>query len=202
MLPSEIPRLPTDMPVRWFHGIWKLLLRLPSRDRSLSLTLLPLFLSFIFCPTSFQRQCSAFVSACCPLPAFRNCFVKFAQCSNVLSLNLQRSKWSPHPIPPPSLDHPLEINSFSLASFATIFFHSEECLQLAYNFLCFTRAFKFSQSHLLIFKNYHYFERRIRESLAVIYVGECFAYVFLWEFYSFWPYVQIFNPSFGYFCVV
>ena len=32
------------------------LLRLPSRDGSLSLTLLPLFLSFIFSPTSFQRE--------------------------------------------------------------------------------------------------------------------------------------------------
>ena len=32
------------------------LLRLPSRDRSPSLTLLSLFLSFLFCPTSFQRQ--------------------------------------------------------------------------------------------------------------------------------------------------
>ena len=42
------------------------------------------------------------------------------------------------------LGQPLEINSFSLTSFATIFFHYEECLQLAYNFLCFTKAFKFS----------------------------------------------------------
>ena len=26
MLPSEIPKLPTDLPVRGFPGIWKLLL--------------------------------------------------------------------------------------------------------------------------------------------------------------------------------
>ena len=34
--------------------------RLPPQDRSLSLTLLSLFLSFVFCPTSFQRECVAF----------------------------------------------------------------------------------------------------------------------------------------------
>ena len=53
MLPSEIPKLPTDPPVRGFPGAWKPLLRLPSWDGSPSLTLLSLFLSFIFCPTSY-----------------------------------------------------------------------------------------------------------------------------------------------------
>ena len=50
MLPSEVPRLATDLPVRVFPGVWKLLpfLRLPSWDGSLSLPLLSLFLSFIF----------------------------------------------------------------------------------------------------------------------------------------------------------
>ena len=59
MLPSEVPRLTTDSPVRVFPGVWKLLsfLRLPSWDGSPSLPLLSLFLSFIFCPSSF---CSAF----------------------------------------------------------------------------------------------------------------------------------------------
>ena len=48
MLPSEIPKLPTDLAVRGFPGVWKLLLRLPSRDGSLSLTVLSLSLSFFF----------------------------------------------------------------------------------------------------------------------------------------------------------
>ena len=41
MLPSEVPRLATDSPVRVFPGVWKLLsfLRLPSRDGSPSLPL-------------------------------------------------------------------------------------------------------------------------------------------------------------------
>ena len=76
--------------------------RLPPRDGSPSLTLLSIFLSFIFCPTSFWREWTVFLGAWCPLPAFRNCFVEFAQCSNDLSMNLWGRKWSPHPIPPPS----------------------------------------------------------------------------------------------------
>ena len=50
MLPSEVPRLTTDLPVRVFPGVWKILsfLRLPSQDGALSLPLLSLFLSFIF----------------------------------------------------------------------------------------------------------------------------------------------------------
>ena len=53
-LPSEIQKLPPDPPVRGFPGVSKVpLLRLPSRNGSPSLALLSLFLSFIFCPTSF-----------------------------------------------------------------------------------------------------------------------------------------------------
>ena len=63
-LPSEIRKLPPDRPERGFPGVWKFpLLRLPFRDGSPSLTLLFLFLSFIFCPTSFQRQWAAFLGA-------------------------------------------------------------------------------------------------------------------------------------------
>ena len=64
MSPSEIPRLPTDPLVRGSPGVLGTsLLRLPARDGSPSLTLLSLFLSFIFCPTSFRRQCAAFLGA-------------------------------------------------------------------------------------------------------------------------------------------
>ena len=61
---------------------------LPPWDGSTSLSLLSLFLSFIFCPTSFQRQWAAFLGAWCPLPAFRSCFVKVAQHWNDLLMNL------------------------------------------------------------------------------------------------------------------
>ena len=52
MLPSEVPRLATDLPVRVFPGVWKLLpfLRLPSWDGSLSLTLLSLYLLYFVLP--------------------------------------------------------------------------------------------------------------------------------------------------------
>ena len=63
-LPSKIQKLPPDPPVRGFPGVWKFpLLRLPSQDGSLSLALLCLFLSFIFCPTSFRRQWAAFLGS-------------------------------------------------------------------------------------------------------------------------------------------
>ena len=65
MLPSVVPRLPTDSAVRVFPGVWKRLsfLRLPSQHGAPSLPLLSLFLSFIFFPTSFQRQWAAFLGA-------------------------------------------------------------------------------------------------------------------------------------------
>ena len=104
MLPSEVPRLSTDSPVRMFPGVWKLLsfLRLPFQDGSLSLPLSSLFLSLIFFPSSFWRKWAAFLGTWCPLPAFRSCFVEFTQLSNVLPMNLWERKWSPRHIPPPS----------------------------------------------------------------------------------------------------
>ena len=50
MLPSEVPRLTTDSPVKVFLDVWKLLsfLRLPSWDRSLSLPLLSLFFNLLY----------------------------------------------------------------------------------------------------------------------------------------------------------
>ena len=88
-LPSEIWKFPPDPPVRGFPGVWKLpLLRLPSWDGSRSLSLLSLFLSFIFCPTSFQRQWAVFLGTWRPLLGTRSCFLQFAQCSIALSMNL------------------------------------------------------------------------------------------------------------------
>ena len=75
----------------------------PSRDGAPSPPPLSPFLSFIFFPTCFWRQWSAFLVAWCPLPAYRSCFVEFAQRWNVLLRNLWGRKWSSHPIPPPSL---------------------------------------------------------------------------------------------------
>ena len=56
MLPSEIPRLATDLLVRLIPGVWKPFLRLPLQDGYPSLPPLSLFLSFIFCPTPFKNN--------------------------------------------------------------------------------------------------------------------------------------------------
>ena len=61
--------------------------QLPPWDGSPSLTLLSLFLYFIFFPTSFRREWTSFLGAWCSLPAFRSCFVEFAQCGNDLSMS-------------------------------------------------------------------------------------------------------------------
>ena len=76
---------------------------LPPQDKSLSLTFLSLFLSFIFCPISFQREWAAFLDAWSLLPVFRSCFVKVAQLSIDLLMNLWGRKWRPDRILPPSL---------------------------------------------------------------------------------------------------
>ena len=59
---------------------------------------------FIFFILSYLllNKWAAFLGAWCPLPAFRNCFVKFSQHSNVLLINLWGRKWSPRPTPLPS----------------------------------------------------------------------------------------------------
>jgi len=75
---------------------------LPPWDKSLSLTLLFLSVSFTFCPTSFWREWAAFLGAWCPPPVLRNCFVECPQDSNDLLMNLWGRRWSPHPIPLPS----------------------------------------------------------------------------------------------------
>ena len=50
MLPSEVPRLSTDSPVRVFPGVWKLLsfLRLPYRKSSVPTSFVSLFIFYIF----------------------------------------------------------------------------------------------------------------------------------------------------------
>ena len=65
-----------------------------------------------------------------------------------------------------------EINSLSIASFAIIFSHSEGCL--------FTLLIvSFVVQKLLISIRSHLFLLLFPKDPAVVYVGECFAYVFL-----------------------
>ena len=96
---SKTPHRQTGERVSWCLETFPLS-QLPPQDGSLSLTLLPLFLSFIFCPTFFGRECVAFLGAWCPPPVFRSCFVEVTQHLNDLLMNLWGRKWSPCPILP------------------------------------------------------------------------------------------------------
>ena len=103
MLPFVVPRLATNLAVRVFPGVWKLLffLRLPSRDGAPSLPLLFLFIFYIF--SYFLSKTMGCFSGCLTSSAgIQKLFLEFSQCSNVLLLNLWGRKWSPYPISPPS----------------------------------------------------------------------------------------------------
>ena len=83
-----------------------------------------------------------------------------------------------------------EISSLSVASFAIIFSHSEGCLfiLLIVSFVV-QKLLILIGSHLFSFRFYfQYSGRSVTEDPAVIYVTERFAYVLLYEFYSFWSF--------------
>ena len=70
-----------------------------------------------------------------------------------------------------------EINSLSVALFAIIFSHSEGCLfTLLIVFFVVQKLLILIRSHCFYFQ---YSGRWVIEDPAVIYVGECFAYVLL-----------------------
>ena len=75
----------------------------------------------------------------------------------------------------------LEINPLSVVSFAIIFSHSERCLftLLTVPFAV-QKLLSLIRSHLFTFVlNFHYSKRWVIEDLALIYVIECSASVFL-----------------------
>ena len=66
----------------------------------------------------------------------------------------------------------LEINPLSVASFANIFSHSKGCLFVLF-------LVSFAVQKLLSFIRSRFSKRWVKKDLAVIYVIECSAYVFL-----------------------
>ena len=100
MLPSVVPRLATDLAVRVFPGVWKLL----SVLRPPSLSLLSLFLSFIFFSYLFSKT-MGFFSGC--LMSSASIQKLFCGIYSALKCSFDefvggRGELSPHPIPPPS----------------------------------------------------------------------------------------------------
>ena len=96
--------------------------------------------------------------------------------------------------------HILEINHLSVVSFANIFSHSK-----CYLFVLFIVSFAVQKllslirPHLCVF--IFIIRQWIEKDLAVIYVRECSAYIFICEFYSICPYIWVFNPFWIYCCV-
>ena len=74
----------------------------------------------------------------------------------------------------------LEINPSSVVSFAIIFSHSEGCLlTLLIVSFAMQKLLSLTRSHLFTFFDFHYSRRCVIEDLALIYVIECSAYVFI-----------------------
>ena len=89
----------------------------------------------------------------------------------------------------------LEINALSIASFYKYFSHSEKCLLILF-MLSFAvqKLLILIWSYLFIFAFIFINLEVDQKDLAVIYIRECPAYVFLKDFYSIWTYVEVFNP--------
>ena len=78
----------------------------------------------------------------------------------------------------------LEINPLSIASFINIFSLSIGCLFIVYCFFCCAKLYSLIRSHLFIFVFISItLGDESKKNLAVIYIKEYSAYVFLWEFY-------------------
>ena len=75
----------------------------------------------------------------------------------------------------------LEINPLSVASFANIFSHSEGCLFVLFMVsFAMQKLLSLIKSYLFIYFFYfHYSRRWFKKDLTVVYVKECFSYVFL-----------------------
>ena len=120
MLPSWIPELPTDTPVRGFLTVWKLFLQDSLHRMSLCAKIFCLcfhLLHFLLLSLEeigllFWMSGVAFLDVWCLSTVFKICFVEVSHHSKDLLRNLCGRKWSPCPICPPSWDHTLSNKLF------------------------------------------------------------------------------------------
>ena len=105
ILPSEIPKLPTDMPVRWFPTMWKCLLLHDTLSRTVSIPKSFVSVSIFYILSyllSKRLGClSGYLVSSASIQKF---FCESSQHSNYLLMNFLGRNWSPHSILPPSLD--------------------------------------------------------------------------------------------------
>ena len=74
----------------------------------------------------------------------------------------------------------LEINPFLVAQFPNIFSHYEGCLFILFMVsFAVQKLLNFIRSHLYFCFYFHFSRRWVKKDLAVMYVIECSAYVFL-----------------------
>ena len=86
----------------------------------------------------------------------------------------------------------LEINSLSVVSFAVIFSHPEDCLfTLSVVSFAVKKLLSLIRSHLFIFV---FILQEVDHRRSCFDLCHRVFYVFLYEFYSFWSYIQVFNP--------
>ena len=103
MLPSEVPRLATDSPVRVFPGVWKpLFFKTPFLGRiSVPTSFISLFIFYIF--SYLLSKIMVCFSAC--LMSSASIQKLFCGINSVFKCSFDEfvgRKWSPCPIPPPS----------------------------------------------------------------------------------------------------
>ena len=109
-------KTPTNLPVmRISYCVETSPSRLPPQDGSPFLTLLSLF--FVFHILSYLLlKITGCLSGRLVSWCIRSCFVEVVQHSNNLLMNLWGRKWSPHPIPLPSWDRPLQFQYYCLGN--------------------------------------------------------------------------------------
>ena len=103
MLPSVVSRLTTDLAVRVFPGVWKLLsfLRLPSRDGALSLPLVSLFIFYIFSYLLLKTM-GCFSGCLMSSAGIQKLFCGIYSVFKCSFDEFVGRKWSSRPIPPSS----------------------------------------------------------------------------------------------------
>ena len=139
---------------------------LPPQDGSLSLNLLSLFSSFIFCSTSFWRDWTAFLDAWCPPSVSKSYFVEVDEHSNDLLVKLYGSRWSYYSaILGPFL-------CFLLCLFSLVTYENMGHFHIIFRNIFFSNLyFSYSSSVPITYISNHLLSKR---SLSFIYVTQTF----------------------------
>ena len=103
MLPSEVPKLSTDLPVRVFPGVWKpLFFKTPFPGWiSVPTSFVSLFIFYIF-SYLLSKTMGCFYGCQMSSASIQKLFCGIYSVFKCSLMNLWRREWSPRPIPLPS----------------------------------------------------------------------------------------------------